>query len=231
MIDIYRRWITRAACFGQPTGLFFPESIVPGGREAPKKQDWDKAKRVCLKCPVMAQCRRDHLGERYGVWGGLDPDQRKEQVKRRSSGVMDFRREDKVWLAKFITKARNDSMPPTDLQRLIALSPDAIEYLVAWWEKERNPNSTINLPGVYSRQPGIHVTDKERRKILNLARQGTLTQREIAQRVRRTPNTVSLIIRKSKEGRGSSTEGARSVSTGDGTTHPSHRTSQLLDAG
>lgn len=37
---------------------------------------WDEAKKICSFCPVASECRRDTLGEEYGVWGGLDEHER-----------------------------------------------------------------------------------------------------------------------------------------------------------
>lgn len=229
MIDIYRRWVTRAACSDHPTNIFFPESKVPGGREAPKKHDWDKAKRVCARCPVMAECRRDHLGETWGVWGGLDPEQRKELRTKRSRTVSHLSRGDKVWLAKFIGHMRSKNSPPGDIQRLLALDSRAVDYLEKWYAKERNPDSVVYLPGTAPRQPGIRVSEEERRKVLNLARLGIMSHREIADRVGRDPHTVSLIIRKSKEGRGQ--ESPSEVRPGGGSSDQADHAPELFHAG
>jgi WhiB family redox-sensing transcriptional regulator len=42
-----------------------------------------RAKNICSRCPVSAQCldyamatERDRLGYRHGVWGGLSPEER-----------------------------------------------------------------------------------------------------------------------------------------------------------
>jgi WhiB family redox-sensing transcriptional regulator len=38
----------------------------------------DAAKDVCSRCPVRAECLAFALanGEEFGVWGGMDPDER-----------------------------------------------------------------------------------------------------------------------------------------------------------
>ena len=230
MIDIYRRWIPRAACSGHPTSLFFPEVSVPGGREAPKKQDWAKAKRICNRCPVQAQCRRDHLGERYGVWGGLDPEQRRDLLTKRSANVENLPREDKIWLARFIGRMRAKNAPPTDIQRLLALNARAIDHLEKWWAKEQNPTSVVYLPGTAPRKAGMKVTEEERRKVLNLARLGVMTYREIADHVGRTPNTVGQIIRQSKENRGTKASTSE-VGSGGSSTDQADHTPELFHAG
>jgi WhiB family redox-sensing transcriptional regulator len=35
-----------------------------------------KARRLCLRCEVRAECLEDGMGEQYGIWGGLSPKQR-----------------------------------------------------------------------------------------------------------------------------------------------------------
>jgi Transcription factor WhiB len=78
MYDPERSWMDRALCRGMPTKVFFPPRSPLLGR--PPSDDvraaWEHAKTICDQCPVLAQCRRDTLGEEYGVWGGLDEGQR-----------------------------------------------------------------------------------------------------------------------------------------------------------
>lgn len=63
-------WRDEARCIGQPLELFFAMSN-------PTK----RARRVCGRCPVQAQCLVDAIveepsGMRHGFRGGLSPDQR-----------------------------------------------------------------------------------------------------------------------------------------------------------
>lgn len=78
LIDPERRWWPQAACRGHPPSGFFVDG--GGTPDKPPSTDaqalWDEAKKVCRQCPVMHQCRRDTLGEEYGVWGGYDQHQR-----------------------------------------------------------------------------------------------------------------------------------------------------------
>ena len=60
-----RDWWADARCndlAGTMSGLFFSEEL----------QDIAKAKQVCAKCPVMAECLEGALERRepWGVWGG-----------------------------------------------------------------------------------------------------------------------------------------------------------------
>lgn len=54
---------SRAACRDVPTSVFFSTYTEP-------------AKAVCATCPIKGACKRDHATERFGVWGGTDPQDR-----------------------------------------------------------------------------------------------------------------------------------------------------------
>lgn len=68
-------WSEDALCRGIPEVFFAP---VKTRRSDPP--DWSRAKRICEGCPVKDKCladglKADKLGA-YGIWGGLDPDER-----------------------------------------------------------------------------------------------------------------------------------------------------------
>lgn len=68
------KWRPDANCTSVDTsGLYDTEESVM------KKH----AAKVCVSCPVQNQCLYTAItvGERYGVWGGLTPRQRKSLVK------------------------------------------------------------------------------------------------------------------------------------------------------
>jgi len=65
-------WTTRAACRdGVPDSLF-----VQGAAQ-------NRAKSVCLGCPVRTECLADSLDNRveFGVWGGMTERQRRALLK------------------------------------------------------------------------------------------------------------------------------------------------------
>ena len=61
-------WQSHASCRGLDPELFFPAEDEP----APVKA-------ICEACPVRFSCLAFALdrGERYGIWGGLTPTERK----------------------------------------------------------------------------------------------------------------------------------------------------------
>ena len=70
------RWQDRALCAQTDPEAFFPEK---GGSTR-------EAKRICLSCPVRAECLEYALqhDERFGIWGGLSERERR-RLKRRVS--------------------------------------------------------------------------------------------------------------------------------------------------
>ena len=68
-------WQMRAACRGVDSSVFFH----PENERGAAKDERDRlAKRVCVRCPVIQECRRHALSVRepYGVWGGLSAAER-----------------------------------------------------------------------------------------------------------------------------------------------------------
>ena len=70
-------WQDRAACKRIQVELFFP----------PAEQEADDAKAVCATCEVRQPCLEFAIaaGERFGVWGGLTPQERRSLVAKRRS--------------------------------------------------------------------------------------------------------------------------------------------------
>jgi WhiB family redox-sensing transcriptional regulator len=84
-------WTTRAACRDEaPDNLF-----VQGAAQ-------NRAKTVCLGCPVRSECLADALDHRveFGVWGGMTERERRALLKRRPNITS--------WAALFM-QARNQT--------------------------------------------------------------------------------------------------------------------------
>lgn len=71
-------WLTKAACVGEDPELFFPV-----GSTGPALEDVAAAKRVCARCPVIADCLAYALagGQTTGVWGGTDEAERADLLR------------------------------------------------------------------------------------------------------------------------------------------------------
>lgn len=76
LFDVRRPWWPQHACREEDLPLFFAGGMINRRPSDRVQLLWDQAKEICQGCPVMAACRRDTLGEEYGVWGGLDQHQR-----------------------------------------------------------------------------------------------------------------------------------------------------------
>lgn len=75
-------WTTKGACrAGDPDELF-----VQGAAQ-------NRAKSVCLSCPVRTECLADSLDNRveFGVWGGMTERERRALLRRRPN-VTSWRR-------------------------------------------------------------------------------------------------------------------------------------------
>lgn len=68
-------WQAQAACAGRNAELFFPI-----GQAGPAVERTFEAKVVCTGCAVREPCLQWSLdlGVDDGVWGGLDPDERRK---------------------------------------------------------------------------------------------------------------------------------------------------------
>ncbi|MFM9590785.1 WhiB family transcriptional regulator [Streptomyces scabiei] len=70
-------WAQGAPC---TDGSHDPDKWFADGLDAVARAEREEAKRVCRRCPACSACLTAALerGEPVGVWGGLDPDERRE---------------------------------------------------------------------------------------------------------------------------------------------------------
>jgi WhiB family transcriptional regulator, redox-sensing transcriptional regulator len=68
-------WQSNGLCRGIDSSMFFHPDGERGRARARREI---RAKEVCRRCPVIAQCRAHALtiGETYGIWGGLSESER-----------------------------------------------------------------------------------------------------------------------------------------------------------
>lgn len=75
-------WRDNAACIGRKTEMFYPEK---------SQAQACRAKCVCSMCPVKDKCLDEAIanGERFGIWGGKDTQERKKIAReRRKAGLL-----------------------------------------------------------------------------------------------------------------------------------------------
>lgn len=73
------RWELSAACVGTDTAAFYPADKE---RDVGRRVREAKAKAVCNRCPVIAECLRWAIAtnEPWGLWGGMSRDERVQSV-------------------------------------------------------------------------------------------------------------------------------------------------------
>jgi WhiB family redox-sensing transcriptional regulator len=76
-------WAERAACQSADPSIFFPV-----GEDNPRDPDYSTAKKICSTCEVRGECLVAGLNERYGVWGGTTPRQRRDMRKSDRRAIM-----------------------------------------------------------------------------------------------------------------------------------------------
>jgi WhiB family redox-sensing transcriptional regulator len=72
-------WQDRGACADRPELFFGPDEEATGTMRVRER----KAKRICARCPVVAECLAAALErrEQYGVWGGIGQAELRRRTK------------------------------------------------------------------------------------------------------------------------------------------------------
>lgn len=193
IVDLHRRWLPRAKCAGMGTDHFFtdhsPQALVS---PTPKLQaSWDRAKEICMGCPVWKECARDCLGEQEGIWGGLDPAQRHRIRYNHGMKVRALSGPLKVEYAKLAYDLKEAENPWYEISRIMGLSQQVVTYLVRWYQDYlETGDDSAREPVERQPKPGRRViTADEVQQVLDLRRQN-LRYAEIARRVGFSEYTV-----------------------------------------
>lgn len=77
-------WQRYAACRDEDPELFYPEKGVTRAARAEAARRQARAVQICSGCPVMSECLQRSFDDReeFGVWGGVDEDERRAVLKR-----------------------------------------------------------------------------------------------------------------------------------------------------
>lgn len=234
IVDLERRWQTQAACGGMDVNLFFTDHAAEAVESPTAKlqSEWDRAKEVCRKCPVIRECGRDHLGETEGVWGGMDPAERYRARRRLGVELHTMTGTRKIEYAKLVYDLRQVGRPVAAICRLIGISAQTAHYLEDWYKDHLAGRETDNSPPKNRHFKQV-VTEEDIRQIIALRRTG-LTLGQVATRVGYSEHTVRKYIRErapellKREVR----RGTKEVRTIEGPdTLTAAGASELLDAG
>ncbi|HWC78466.1 MAG TPA: WhiB family transcriptional regulator [Pseudonocardiaceae bacterium] len=79
-------WQLQSLCRTMDTAVFFHPERERGDARTSRE---NRAKAVCQRCPVLAQCRAHALSVRepYGIWGGLTAHEREVELARRAKNT------------------------------------------------------------------------------------------------------------------------------------------------
>jgi hypothetical protein len=193
IVDLHRRWLSRAKCAGMGTDAFFtdhsPAALVTP--TAKLQAEWNKAKAICEDCPVWKECARDCLGEQDGVWGGLDPAQRYKIRHKHGHRVRALSGPLKVEYAKLAYDLKAEEYPWYEIARIMGLSQEVATYLVRWYEDylKTGDDSARELIERESAPGRRTITEEEIHQILEL-REQKLRYADIAKRVGFSEYTV-----------------------------------------
>ncbi|MFG3509691.1 WhiB family transcriptional regulator [Streptomyces sp. NPDC047821] len=141
LYDPERRWLDRASCRTADPERFFTSS---GGqldrKPSPANQAaWDRAKKLCSFCPVLEECRRDTLGEEYGVWGGRDEHERYKERHRLSArhAWKKWPEEKRLAWGEHLAQLRSRGMGWRDIHLRTGFTASVCEGLIEQWRQHQ----------------------------------------------------------------------------------------------
>jgi WhiB family redox-sensing transcriptional regulator len=81
-VEAENDWRLRAACKGLDPDMFFASEDLENRQERRDREA--AAKAVCARCAVTEECLdyATRAGERYGIWGGLNSEERRALRRR-----------------------------------------------------------------------------------------------------------------------------------------------------
>lgn len=139
LYDPSRRWVHKGSCRTvDPERFFTAGHNQPMRSPAPAVQAvWDEAKKICSFCPVLELCRRDTLGEEFGVWGGRDEHERhllrRSLWRRAAKWAPELRLE---W-GEHLYALRIQKVPWTRIRSMTGVGEKLGDELVQEWQEHR----------------------------------------------------------------------------------------------
>lgn len=153
LFDPERRWLPQGICRWEDRHLFFAKGGAFYNRRpgTSAQEKWDQAKEICADCPVLEQCRRDTLGENYGVWGGYDEHQRWKIRSRLAAAARKWPPEKRRAWALEIHRLREGGLFWRDITLMTGVPAALAEVLAEEGqehaqEARRAPAKVITLP-------------------------------------------------------------------------------------
>lgn len=98
-------------------------------------------------CPVLAECRRDTLGEIHGVWGGLNPLDRQKERTRLKQVVRTWPESRRLEWGKELHRLREAGEAWRDIQQVSGMPMNPGEALIAEWQRHKPDRAeVVDLP-------------------------------------------------------------------------------------
>lgn len=149
LYDARRSWAERGLCLPEDDHLFFAGADGHSPGDATRKA-WEEAKKICRRCPVLEECRRDTLGESHGVWGGLNPLERRTARKRSAKALLEGPGDELMVWAEHIHTLREKGVTWADIQQKTGVLASACEQLYATWashlQEQAPAGEVVDLP-------------------------------------------------------------------------------------
>jgi hypothetical protein len=156
LFDPHRRWGPRGICRYEDRGLFFAEGGMHNRRPAEAVQAlWNQAKEICAMCPVLEECKRDTLGEEYGVYGGLDQFERYKMRRALPQAVKNWPKERQAAWGRELSLMRDAGLTWTIIQTQCGLPPTAAEFLVNTWKAAQPKEKAVKKKVVDLQLPSL----------------------------------------------------------------------------
>lgn len=101
-------------------------------------------------CPVIEECKRDTLGEEYGVFGGLDQHERAMIRRRMSRTVLQWPEEKRLAWGGELKKLRDAGVSWKTILMQTGINQFSAESLISFFEenapKEKKPAAVVDIP-------------------------------------------------------------------------------------
>lgn len=155
VFDPGRKWRSQGICQKLDSTdvedhFFAGNAQVDRPPSAPTAAKWAAAKEICAMCRVQPECRRDTLGEEFGVWGGRDQHERYKERRKLSTKAKRWPEEDRLEWGRILAKMRDAGHITAEIYRRTGMGFHLASSLIEQWEgsqqKAEKASTVVDLP-------------------------------------------------------------------------------------
>lgn len=123
--------------------MFHPEggSYTGDAGKRELKPEVRAAKEVCSHCPVRAECRAAGMGERQGIWGGLDEVERQRLRAERGQAALKLPKSQRLRLGGRMDRYRQRTILWQEISRQMGLPEGVCQTIHAEWAAQPRPEA------------------------------------------------------------------------------------------